>query len=148
MRKQQIKNLSTLALATLAPHLPLYGIYAIFWPNAFHYLITRMLPLAVTTFLFLVTANLLSYCDIKNRTNRFYGYLINFVILSCPCTSFIIHSNVPVLEDSKVFYEYESAIFNILLALVLAEFSRRYIMYHEKKYEEQLAEDAEESSEE
>ena len=35
-----------------------------------------------------------------------------------------------------------------LLALVLAEFSRRYFMYHEKKYEDQLAEDTEESSEE
>lgn len=138
MTNSKIKNLYVLILATLAPQFPLYGIYAIFWPNSFRYLTTRMLPLAVTALLLLITANLLSYCDVKTSTNKVYNYILNFAALSCPVASFVFHSNLPTLEDQKVFYEYKTAAFNIIIALLIAEFCRQYFISHEKKCEEQL----------
>ena len=138
MRKQQIKNLSILALATASPLLALSGVYAIFWPNAFHYLMTRMLPLAIASLLFIITANLLSYCDLKDKKSRLYNYILNFTALSYPATSFVIHSNLPRLEDYKVLYEYETAVFNVVIALAIAELCRRCFMHYEKKHEEDL----------
>lgn len=149
MANRKFKNLYILIFATLAPQFPLYGIYAAFWPNAFHHLTTRMLPLVVTTLLFLLTANLLSYSDVKDDTNKIYNYIMNFAALSSPVASFVFHSNLTVLEDQKVFYEYKTAASNIILALLIAEFCRQYFIYHEKKYAEQLAtEGADEAEEE
>lgn len=148
MINSKFKNLSVLALATLVPQFPLYGIYAIFWPNAFQYLTTRMLPLAVTSLLFLLTANLLSYCDVKNDVNKIYNYILNFAVMSSPVASFVFHSNLPILNDTKVLYEYETATFNIILALLIAEICRQYFIRYEKKCAKQLTEVAVEPTEE
>lgn len=137
MRNQSIRNLTIMALFTAITPILLYGVFAIFLPDAFRHLQTKMLPLAIATQLFLATANILSYCDVKSNVNRLYNYFFNFFAISFPVTSFAINSNIPTLDGPKTLFEIDTAIFNFIIALLVAESIRVYLKYREKKFANQ-----------
>jgi hypothetical protein len=131
MNKQSIRNYVTLAAATLISPLLLYAIYAIFWPYGARHLATTMLPLAISSVLFLATANLLGYSDLKTPY-RCYDYAFNVAAILFPMTSFVIHSNLEQLTATKILYECKMVAGNFALVLIIAEAARRYLMHCEK----------------
>ena len=128
-----IRNFSAFAIATAIMPALLYASYSIFWPYSFGHLFTRMVPVTLASLLFYIMANLLSYCDLKDSTYKCYSYVFNFLAIWYPATSFAMHSNLQVLENSKVLYEYKMAAGNMLIALLVAEFTRVYLANREKK---------------
>lgn len=130
-KNQTVRSFAIFAIVTAAMPFLLCITYAIFWPQAYAHAFDKMLPFTIATFLFYLTANLLVFSDLKKDSNRCYGYFFNFLAISFPLTSFVIHSNIETLENYKFLYEIKMGIGNMLVALLVAEFSRRYFMKYE-----------------
>ena len=128
-----IRNFAAFATATAIMPALLFGAFSIFWPNSYNHLLSRMLPFTLATLLFYVMANLLTYCDLKDGVLRCYSYIFNFLAIWFPVTSFAMHSDLLILSDSKALFECKMAIGNMLIALLVAEFCRRYLMKKEKE---------------
>lgn len=134
-KNQTVRNFAIFAVVTAAMPFLLCVTFAIFFPMAYEHLFDKMLPFAIAIFLFYVTANLLSFSDLKLNSNRSYSYFFNFITISFPIISFVIHSNIEMLDNAKILYEIKMGISNTLIALLVAEFSRRYLMKYENRNE-------------
>lgn len=134
-KNQTVRSFTIFAVVTAAMPFLLCVAFAIFFPMACEHLFGKMLPFAIAIFLFYVTANLLSFSDLELDSNRSYSYFFNFITISFPIISFVIHSNIEMLDNAKIFYEIKMGISNTLIALLVAEFSRRYLMKYENRNE-------------